>query len=206
MQRRPQVQQAFDEVRFGSTRILNVRDALLSGAEAVRRADGWLRAKQVEHAGEVLVITGRGNGSEGQVPVVREDVRRLLTRLRHAGVVSEVQEHTPGSFAIRLAPLRALFEAPARNRARASAAPSPSAPADPRSLEGLEVSTRALLRRLAVHSLESLGMRHPDERFVATEMERKFAILAHGASQGALSDNWMRLAIERALQEYEEER
>ncbi|MFP5354388.1 MAG: hypothetical protein ACLGIK_04420, partial [Gemmatimonadota bacterium] len=67
MRRRPAVQQAFDEARFGATRILNVRDPLLSGVEAVRRADGWLRAKQVERAEEVLVITGRGAGSVGHV-------------------------------------------------------------------------------------------------------------------------------------------
>ena len=205
MRRRPQVQKAFDEVRFGGTRILNVRDALLSGAEAVRRADGWLRAKQVEQAGEVLVVTGRGNGSVGKIPVVREEIRKLLTKLRHAGVVAEVQEHTAGSFAVQLAPLRALFEAPARNRSRGSSPRTLPALADPPSLDGLTSSTRDLLRRLAVHSLDSLGMPEPVEGFIATEMERKFAILVHGASQGMLSDDWLRSAIERALREYEDE-
>ena len=61
MRRRPAVQRAFDEVRFGATRILNVRDALLTGTEAVRRVDGWLRAKQVEdasRAGDLVVVPG----------------------------------------------------------------------------------------------------------------------------------------------------
>ena len=205
MRRRPQVQKAFDEVRFGGTRILNVRDALLSGAEAVRRADGWLRAKQVERAGEVLVVTGRGNGSVGNIPVVREAIRKLLTKLRHAGVVTEVQEHTAGSFAVQLAPLRTLFEAPARNRSQSATPRMLPALADPRSLDGLASSTRDMLRRLAVHSLDSLGIHELAEGFVATEMERKFAILVHGASEGMLSDDWLRSALERALREYEDE-
>lgn len=116
MRRRPAVQQAFDEARFGATRILNVRDPMLSGAEAVRRAEGWLRAKQVECAGEVLIVTGRGAGSVDHIAVVREEVRKLLARLRRGGVVSEIVEHTPGSFAVRLAPMRALFEAAPRLR------------------------------------------------------------------------------------------
>ena len=48
MRRTSAVQQAFDEARFGATRSLNVREPMLSAAEAARRAEGWLRAKQVE--------------------------------------------------------------------------------------------------------------------------------------------------------------
>jgi hypothetical protein len=91
MRRRAAVQQAFDEARFGATRMLNVREPMLTGAEAARRAEGWLRAKQVEHVEEVLVITGRGNGSPGQVGVVREEIRKLLGRLRRAGVVDRIE-------------------------------------------------------------------------------------------------------------------
>ncbi len=205
MRRRPHVQKAFDEVRFGATHILNVRDALHSGAEAVRRADGWLRSKQVERAGEVLIITGRGRGSVGQVPVVREDIRRLLTKLRHAGVVAAVEEHTAGSFAVQLAPLRSLFDAP--TRARSGVSPHLAQPVDvrPPTLDGLQPATRDLLRRLAIHSLNSLGLAAPDDAFVATEMERKFSILVHGAQGGTLSDDWLRSAIERTLREYEDE-
>ena len=85
MRRRPAIQQAFDEARFGATRSLNVREPMLSGAEAVRRAEGWLRTKQVEQAGEVLVIAGRGNNSPGQAGVVRDEIHKLLGRPRRAG-------------------------------------------------------------------------------------------------------------------------
>lgn len=203
MRRRPEVQKAFDEARFGATRILNVRDALLTGIEAVRRADGWLRAKQVERAEEVLVITGRGNGSVGQVAVVREEVRKLLNRLRRAGVVAEIREHTPGSFAVRLAPLRALFEAPPRTRdGHEGRQRHPTAP-NPQSLAGLGADTIELLRRLAVHSLDSLGIADPAPDFVQGEMERKFAVLTR-AIGGTLNEDALRAAIGRALIEYEE--
>jgi hypothetical protein len=213
MRRRPSVQQAFDEARFGATRILNVRDPLLSGAEAVRRADGWLRAKQVECAGEVLIVTGRGAGSVDQVPVVREEVRKLLARLRRGGVVSDIREHTPGSFAVRLAPMRALFEAPPRSRdghdprrRTPGKDTSTGAPAH-ELLAGLSPATRDLLHRLAVHALHALGLADPDERYVQGEMARKFSVLtrAAAASGAPLSEAWLRDAIARALDEYENE-
>lgn len=203
MRRRPEVQKAFDEARFGATRILNVRDALLTGVEAVRRADGWLRAKQVERAEEVLVITGRGNGSVGQIAVVREEVRKLLNRLRRAGVVAEIREHTPGSFAVRLAPLRALFDAPPRTRDGHEGRQRHPTPPNPQSLAGLGPDTMELLRRLAFHSLDSLGMADPAPEFVQGEMEQKFAVLAR-AIGGTLNEDALRGAITRALIEYEE--
>ncbi|HNV76210.1 MAG TPA: hypothetical protein PLX31_01025 [Gemmatimonadaceae bacterium] len=203
MRRRPAVQQAFDEARFGTTRILNVRDALLTGAEAVRRADGWLRAKQVEVADEVLVITGRGNGSVGQIAVVREEVRSLLNRLRRAGVVAEIREHTPGSFAVRLAPLRALFEAPPRTRDGHEGRQRHPTPPNPQSLAGLSAETLDALRQLAILSLHSLGIPAPEARFVQSEMEREFSLLAR-AIGGPLDEAALRAAVTRALHEYEE--
>lgn len=200
MRRRPAVQQAFDEARFGSARILNVRDAMPTGREAVRRADAWLRGKQAERAGEVLIITGRGNGSPGRVPVVREEIRSLLTRLRHAGVVARVREHTPGSFAVELAPLRALLDAADRSRRSAPRSPEPSAG----TLEGLPPATLARLRVLAVRSLESLGISPRDERVVAGEMAREFSLLVRGADGRSLSDAWLAAVIEHALREFED--
>lgn len=217
MRRRPSVQQAFDEARFGATRILNVREPMLSGAEAVRRADGWLRAKQVECAGEVLIVTGRGAGSVDQVPVVREAVRKLLSRLRRGGVVSEIREHTPGSFAVRLAPMRALFEAPPRNRdvqeererdaGRPHAARRAESAEVREGLAGLEPATRDLLRQLAVVALQALGLNDPDDRFVRGEMARKFSVLTRAAtaSGAPLNEASLRDAIVRALDEYENE-
>ena len=57
--------------------------------------NGWLRAKQVEEAGEVLIITGRGNQSEGQVAVVREAVlsHELRDVLLHGGRRHEQTHH-----------------------------------------------------------------------------------------------------------------
>ena len=203
MRRRPAVQRAFDEVRFGATRILNVRDALLTGTEAVRRVDGWLRAKQVEDADEVLIITGRGNQSVGQIAVVREEVRKLLGQLRRAGVVAEIGEHTPGSFVVRLAPLRAMFEAPPRTRDGHEGRQRHPRPANPQALAGLQDDTRALLRRVALHSLDSLGMRDPDEPFIQGEMERKFSLLSRAIGTPP-SEEALRIAIARALEEYED--
>jgi hypothetical protein len=189
----------FDELRFGPTRTLNLRESLPTRAEAVRIADGWLRAKQVERAGEVLVITGRGRGSEGGIGVVRAEITKLLARLRRQHVVAEVREHTEGSFVVVLAPLRAMFEAAARKRdaRRVSEAP---APRDPKALDGLAPEVRSRLRRLAELSLESLGVREVNERFVADEMERWFERLARAA---AGDERALAAAIEGAIEEYD---
>lgn len=203
MRARDGLHQAFDEARFGATRILNVREPMLTGAEATRRAEGWLRTKQVEHAGDVLVITGRGNGSPGQVGVVREEVRKLLGRLRRAGVVSTVEEHTAGSFAIRLAPLRALFDAAARTRDAGAGSAHRAPRRSPGTLAGLSDDTLALLRRLATASLHSLGLTDPEDDFVEAEMEREFALLSRACS-GSLDESTLRSAITHALREFEE--
>ena len=202
MRRRPAVQQAFDEARFGHANILNVRDTMPTGAEAAARAEGWLRTRQVDRVGEVLIITGRGSGSPGQVPVVREEIRKLLTRLRRAGVVREFREHTPGSFAVTLAPLRALFEAPRRQRDRSAPGDAPRGEAP--TVAGLDADTSAQLFRLAERSLESLGVRHPAEGQVRSEMERQFSLLVRGHQATQRPDDWLRSAIARAMREYED--
>jgi hypothetical protein len=199
MRRRASVQAAFDAVRFGPTRILNLREALPSGAEATRRAEGWLRAKQLERAGEVLVITGRGSASVGGIPVIRTQVLLLLTSLRRRGVVSEVTEHTAGSFVVRLAPLRALFEAPARNREQQQPLPPPL----PQTLKALSGETQRVLRVLATRALESLGMQAPSRAMVSSEMERQFALLSRGVPAGIDADMALRRAADAALDEYD---
>ena len=124
---------AFDEARFKG-RTLNLRESLPTVAEASRRTESWLREQQVAAAGEVLIVTGRGNNSEGGVSPVREAVIRLLHLLRRRGVVSAHAEHTPGSFVVDLAPLQALVDAPSRSR---DTAPAPK-PAAPQSLDALD--------------------------------------------------------------------
>ena len=94
------LQQAFDEVRFGATRTLNLRASLPTGAEAARRVDVWLRQHQMQQSGELLIITGRGNNSEDGISVVREATLRVFHELHRKGVVQEFVEHTAGSFVV----------------------------------------------------------------------------------------------------------
>jgi hypothetical protein len=187
------VLRAFDEVTFGSERTLNLRDRLPSEADALRRANGWLRERQVMGANEVLVITGRGLGSDNGVGVIKAGVLRLLPTLRRQGVVTTWREHTPGSFIVQLAPLRALFEAPRRKRQAVAAAPAPE------SLEGLSSDTRDLLRAVAMRSLEVLGIRGV-EPFIKDEMLRYFALFAATAPDSFDREEWLRKALRRALE------
>src|SRR5256885_13241639 len=104
------LRQAFDEARFSNGRMLNLRDSLPTAAEAVARTEAWLRQQQVQLASassdaEVLIVTGRGNNSEGGVSVVRSAVEGLIYRLKQRGVVKEHREHTAGSFVVTLAPV-----------------------------------------------------------------------------------------------------
>src|SRR5215203_5777880 len=120
------LQQAFDEVRFGATRTLNLRESLPTGAEAARRVDAWLRQHQAQQSSELLVITGRGNNSESGIAVVREATVRVFHELRRKGVVQDFSEHTPGSFVVTLAPMQAMLDA--KRRGESSSAPAPPAP------------------------------------------------------------------------------
>jgi hypothetical protein len=196
---------AFDEARFGKSRTLNLRESLPTAAEAVARAEAWLRQQQVQHSAadgeaEVLVITGRGNNSEGGVSVVRSAIEGMLHRLKQRGVVQRHAEHTPGSFVVTLAPVRALWDAP--SRARKVAEP---AVADPPSLEALDPETRSLLRQLAERSLEQLGVRGDRDRFIEGEMVRQFSALAATLAASGLAEReqLLRAAIRRALEDYD---
>jgi hypothetical protein len=198
----PHIQKAFDELRFGPLRTLNLRESLPTASEARTRTERWIRAKQVEQAGELLIITGRGNNSEGGVSIVRQSVLALLPSLRRRNIISGWQEHTPGSFVVALAPISALFDAPKRRRERGSTAP----PAPPDSLAALSPDTLAALRRLAITSLEVLGV-YDYERFVDEEMTNKFATLsaslADTMSDDEDPDAALHRAIRRALDELE---
>lgn len=171
---------ALDEVRFGAGNILNLREARPTAADARARTEAWLRERQVARAGEVLVITGRGNGSPGGIGIVRAAIATHCAVLKRRGVVAEVREHSPGSFAITLAPVTALVEAPARARhALGERRPDPSA------LAGLSEATRGALRALARRSLEELGMQSTEASLVEGEMLRLFARLAPSAASEA---------------------
>jgi hypothetical protein len=193
------VWKAFDEAEFGPKNILNLRESLPTAADARFRAEAWLRERQVSRANEVLLITGRGNQSPGGISAVRAAIVALLPALRRRGVVVEWREHTPGSFVVKLGSISSLLDAPRRKRDRALVAK----PADPRSLAQLEKSTLSLLRRLAIRSLESLGVRQP-EKFVDAEMVSKFNSLAGGVIPGAEGEGRLREAITTALEQLDD--
>jgi len=133
------------------------------------------------------------------VSAVRAAIVALLPTLRRRGVVSEWREHSPGSFVIKLGSISSLLDAPRRKRDRA---PAP-APADPKSLAELDTETRSLLRRLAVRSLEALGVRDVD-KFLEGEMLSKFNSLAAGVAPGAEGELRLREAIAAALEQLDE--
>jgi hypothetical protein len=189
----PTLASAFDELRFGRGGILHLRETLPTGDEAARRTEAWLRERQMARAGEVLVVTGRGKGSAGGVSVVREAVARLLASLGRRGVVAEWSEHTQGSFVVRLAPTRKLYET---SRAAVERRP---ALVDPAELGGLDAPTRGRLRALAVRSLDALGVQAPGEPLIPDEMVSQFARLAAAAEPGPGREAALRAAVERAL-------
>src|SRR4051794_40796983 len=139
------LQRAFDEVRFGEARTLNLRTSLPTRSEAATRLERWLRHHQVQQSGEVLVITGRGNNSEGGIAVVREASIRVFHELRRKAVIASFAEHTPGSFVVTLAPMKAMLDAGSRRREQTP----PPPPAAPPTLDALVDETRQLLRALA---------------------------------------------------------
>jgi hypothetical protein len=186
---------ALDEARFGRERTLNLRATLPRPKEAEARCEAWLRERQVAKTDELLVITGRGINSWDGESVVRETIVRLLGSLRRRGVVDAWREHTPGSFVVTVAPIRALREAPRRSRDRRAVSPDPAA------LRGLTPSTRARLRELARLALEQLGIRDPDV-FIEDEMVSQFTVLARGVPEGPDRERRLLAAIERTIEEY----
>jgi hypothetical protein len=185
---------ALDEARFGSERTLNLRASLPTPQDAVRRAEAWLRERQVAGVAEVLIITGRGNSSDDGHSVVRESVAKLLRSLRRQGVVDGSAQHTAGSFVVALAPTRRLWEAPRRKKEpRRPAAPTALAP-------GLDPATEQLLRELATRSLHALGV-HDTTAFLDREMATQFAAILRGVPDGPERDARLRDAVRRALDE-----
>jgi hypothetical protein len=192
------LQQAFDEVRFGATRTLNLRASLPTPGEAAERVDRWLRQHQMQQSGEVLVITGRGNNSEEGISRVREASLRTFHELKRKGVVQEFAEHTAGSFVVTLAPVKAMFDAANRRRQQTPLPP----PAAPPTLAALGEETRQRLRVLAERSLDALGVldRAP---FMEGEMLRLFGSLAASVPEGPDREKRFGAAIETAMGEYD---
>lgn len=186
---------ALDEARFGRERTLNLRATLPRPKEAEARCEAWLRERQVAKSGELLVITGRGINSWDGESVVREAIVRLLSSLRRRGVVEAWHEHTPGSFVVTVAPLRALRESPRRSAERRRIT------SDPVALRGIAPSTRARLRELAQLALEQLGIRDTDA-FLEDEMVAQYSMLVRGIPEGPDRERRLLAAIERTIEEY----
>ena len=192
------MRQAFDEVRFGAARTLNLRATLPTVDAAVARTEAWLRQQQVDCAGEVLIVTGRGNQSEGGISVVRAAVMRLLQSLKRRGVVAGHAEHTAGSFVVTLAPVSALWESPRRNRGRGVA----ESVASPPSLDELDAETRTMLRNLAERALEGLGIKDT-ATFLQGEMLKQFGAIAATVGSAPGRETRLRAAIRTSLDQHE---
>jgi hypothetical protein len=187
---------AFDELRFGPQRTLNLRATLPTAAEAERRTEAWLREQQVRGSDEVLVITGRGNQSADGIGVLHAAIDKLLFSLRRRGVIASHHEHNPGAFAVRMASLRALADAPARRREHGPRTPPAAA------IHGLSADTIDLLRQLAERSLEALGA-SPEEARINDEMQRHLRMIAPGLPAGDEMEDRLRAVLRAAIAEYD---
>ena len=192
-----ELKHAYDEARFGTDRTLNLRTSLPTAAEAARRTNVWLREHQASGDTEVLIISGRGNGSDGGYSVVREAVARTLRQLKRQGVVDRVAEHTPGSFVAKLAPMRRMLEGTRRTVPVRSDAPAAAA------LNGLEPETATLLQSLAERALAALGVRETGA-FLEREMATQFAAFLRAVPAGESRDERLRAAMRRSLDDDDE--
>lgn len=188
---------AFDELRFGAQRTLNLRAMQPTARQASDLAERWLREQQVLGVDEALVITGRGNNSVDGYSPVREAIVKLLPSLRRRNVIDGYAEHTPGSFVVTFAPVKALFETPRRRREKPAPVPRPP------SLKGLDEETVRQLRDLAIMSLAVLGVNSPTKAQLEDEMLRQFAVLSAALPAGADREALLQQAMLRAAEEYE---
>lgn len=177
---------------------LDLHIARPTAEEAVRRTEQWLRAQQVQRAGRVVVVTGRGKHSEGGASVLRPAVEQLLRRLKRRGVITRFEVDGDGALGVYLAPVTALFEAPERRRH-----PEPPPVVDPTAFSGLAPETLALLRTLATRSLEALGA-PTAPRFVGDEMRRQFALLVPGLPETGDREEALRLVVQETLESLDE--
>ncbi len=195
------IERAFDELRFGHSRTLNLRAMQPTATQAATLAEQWLRSLQVQGADEALVITGRGRNSvEGYSPV-REAIVRLLPSLRRRNVISSFAEHTAGSFVVSFAPVRALFDAPQRRREKSERVKLPT----PATLAALDDETVRQLRHLSTFVLASLGVHAPTRAMVEDEMRRQFAALSSALPDDGDHEALLQQAMQLALEEYERE-
>lgn len=124
----------------------------LTGDEAARRTDRWLRDRQADGVRTVVVITGRGLRSRG-LPVLRAEVEHLLAGLKGSVVAGWETGDLGGSVRVEL-------RRPPPSRARA-ADPTPR----------LLRETPAELRLRAEEALWELGV-EPTPTLLEAEIRR----------------------------------
>lgn len=195
------LERAFDEIRFGPSRTLNLRAMQPTATQASTLAESWLRSLQVQGVDEALVVTGRGRNSiEGYSPV-REAIVRLLPSLRRRNVISGFAEHTAGSFVVTFAPVKALFDAPQRRREKSERVALPT----PAALQALDEETKRQLRDLSTFVLSSLGVHSPTRSMIEDEMRRQFAALSSALPDDGDREALLQQAMQLALEEHERE-
>ncbi|HEY0018742.1 MAG TPA: Smr/MutS family protein [Longimicrobium sp.] len=98
--RKPPADQAASREAWGRVHpVLDLHG--LTGDEARRRAEQWLRDRQAERVRTVMIVTGRGLHSQG-IPVVRNEIEHLLALLKGTLVVRWESANFGGSFQIEL--------------------------------------------------------------------------------------------------------
>jgi hypothetical protein len=123
--------------------------------------------------------------------VVREAVVKTIASLRRRNVIERYEEHTAGSFSIRLASMRAMLDAPRRKK-------EPDTKGGVAALPQLSTANRKLLRDLAERSLEALGIKDTAE-FLDAEMQRHLRAILKGVPAGSDHDQRLTVALRSAL-------
>ena len=195
------IERAFDELRFGTARTLNLRDSLPTVAQAEARLEAWLRQRQADGGGEVLVITGRGLGSLDGVGRVREAVLTRCRRLKRLNVVADAREHGPGAVVVTVLPLRAVINAPRLRTGRKT----PVQLGEPGELSALPDDIRSILREVALLAIQRLGVLNPGESTIADEMRWQFGVLSSGIADSADLTGALRSVATRLLRDLREE-
>ena len=111
----------------------------MTGDEARRRTEQWLRDRQAERVRTVVVVTGRGLHSQG-IPVIKNEIEHLLALLKGTLVARWEVTHFGGGYRIE------LRTPPPEPRTRPAPEPRLLREADP------------VLRRRAEEALWELGI------------------------------------------------
>ncbi|MBB4637320.1 Smr/MutS family protein [Longimicrobium terrae] len=134
----------------------------MTGEEARRRTEVWLRDQQARNVRTVIVVTGRGLHSRG-IPVVKNEVEDLLTALKGRLVSGWEDASQGGSFRVEL-----------------RRPPPPARPAAPVFRSPVLDDAHPALRLRAAEALAELGV-SPTPALLDAEIRR---MLAEGAEDG----------------------